>query len=68
MTPCWLKNSDAADVLGVTTRTLYRMRKRGQLLPGVHYHRTFQGKKSLLFFDIAAVRGVLQAEALLTAE
>lgn len=68
MTPCWLKNSDAADVLGVTTRTLYRMRKRGQLLPGVHYHRPFQGKKSLLFFDIAAVRGVLQAEALLTAE
>ena len=66
MTPCWLSNSDAADALGVTIRTLYRMRKRGQLLPGVHYHRTFQGKKSSVFFDVNAVRGVLQAQTLLT--
>ena len=66
MTPCWLSNADAADALGVTIRTLYRMRKRGQLLPGVHYHRTTTGKRGSVFFDVAAVRGVLQAQTLPT--
>jgi predicted site-specific integrase-resolvase len=61
---CWLGSEDAGSVLGVTRRTLYRWRKQGTLLPGVHYSRTTTGKRSKLYFDIHAIRTLMQANAL----
>ena len=60
----WLSNKEAADELGVTLRTLYRWRREGLMLPGVHYGRSSEGKSSRIYVDVDAVHGLMAASAL----
>ena len=60
----WLPNKEAADELGVTLRTLYRWRREGLLLPGIHYGRSSEGRSSRIYVDVDAVLGLMAATAL----
>ena len=60
----WLSNKEAADELGVTLRTLYRWRREGLMLPGVHYGRSSEGRSSRIFINVDAVIGLMAATAL----
>ena len=50
----WLPNKEAAEVLGVSLRTLYDWRIAGKLLPGVHYGRSSHGR-GRVYIDVEAV-------------
>ena len=60
----WLPNKEAADELGVALRTLYRWRREGLMLPGVHYGRSSEGRSSRIYVDVDAVLGLIAATAL----
>jgi len=60
----WLPNKEAADVLGVSCRTLYQWRVAGRMLPGVHYGRSSEGKSSRLYVDVDAVHTLMSSIAL----
>ena len=60
----WLPNREAAAELGVTVRTLYRWRREGLLLPGVHYGRSSHGSTSRIYVDVDAVHGLMAATVL----
>lgn len=55
----WLPLRRAADALGVSISTLYRMRRDGLLLTGVHWHRGL-GRRSPVQVNISAARLALQ--------
>jgi len=60
----WLPNKEAAEVLGVSCRTLYQWRVAGRLLPGVHYGRSSYGRTSRLYIDVDAVHALMSSIAL----
>ena len=59
----WLPNKEAAEVLGVSLRTLYDWRIAGKLLPGVHYGRSSHGR-GRVYIDVDAVHTLMSAIAL----
>lgn len=61
----WLSNRDAADVLGLNVRQLRRLRAKGVLLPGVHWHRFGTDKRSKISYEVEGCRQALQAQTLL---
>jgi hypothetical protein len=55
----WLPLRQAADALGVSISTLYRMRRDGLLLSGNHWHRGL-GRRSPVQMNVTASRLALQ--------
>lgn len=55
----WLPLQKAAQALGVSLSTLYRMRRDGLLLTGVHWHRGL-GRRSPVQVNVTASRLALQ--------
>lgn len=55
----WLPLRKAADALGISISTLYRMRAQGLLLPAVHWHRGL-GRRSPVQVNVTASRLALQ--------
>ena len=55
----WLPLRQAADALGVSLSSLYRMRRCGLLLTGVHWHRGI-GRRSPVQVNVTAARLALQ--------
>jgi len=55
----WLPLGAAADALGLSLSTLYRMRRQGLLLSGVHWHRGL-GRRSPVQVNVTASRLALQ--------
>lgn len=56
----WAAARDAADHLGVSTRTLYRWRDIGLLRPGVHWRRKFPATNSPVLYDLPATEQVMR--------
>ena len=55
----WLPLRQAADALGVSLPTLYRMRREQVLLSGVHWHRGI-GRRSPVQVNVESARLALQ--------
>lgn len=56
----WLPLEQAAEALGVSVRTLYRLRLAGVLQRGVHWHRNGLGRRAPVQVNVGAARLALQ--------
>ncbi len=56
----WASSRVAADLLGVSERTLHRWRASQFLKPGAHWRRKFPSGTSPILYDLAAVEAVMR--------
>jgi hypothetical protein len=56
----WQPANIAAQQLGISPSTLFRLRRSGVLRPAVHWHRCSTGRRAPLQVNIPAARLALQ--------
>jgi len=62
----WRSLDDAAQALGCSVSTLYRLRSDGVLKAGVHWHRISTGWRAPLRVNVASCRLALRAQCAAT--
>jgi len=60
----WISTERAASELGLSVRTLYRLRREGLLLAGVHWLAVGPGPRAPLRYNVAAILVRLRVLAL----
>jgi len=60
----WISTERAASELGLSVRTLYRLRRQGLLLAGVHWLPVGPGPRAPLRYNVAAILVRLRVLAL----